>query len=593
MTAGPGARRTPLAVASTAPPSAPPAADTGWPRRWRSARVAAALTAFAGLLNLFSAFLPTQRDRLGALDDLVPGVVSEGATVATAAAGVGLLLLAGGLLRRQRKAWLAAVVLLAGSAALHLAKGLDVEEALIEVFLTGLLLGQAGSFSARTGPLDRRAALGPAVVALLATAGYGVLGLAVNARSVVARLGAARLVGEVGRMALGLGTQVPLGGRFGRVFPGSVAAVFYAGMLLAAARLLAPALARPARDPGLRAAVAVSDDSLAYFALRDDRLAVRGGRSLVSWAPVRMVALAAGDPLGPRVDWPAAVDAFLAEAAAHGRIPAVVGCGAEAAEIWRAAGLAPMYLGDEAILDLGGFTLDGRARRIARQSWRRAQRAGLTAAVYRTGDLRPAEAAALRGLSARWRGGAAERGFSMALGRLFDRRDADALVVVGRDRGGRPLGFLHLVPWGDDGASLDVMRRERDAPAILNDFLVVEAARRLPAYGVGRLSLNFAFLRGLLAASGGPPMSRVAGWGLRRLSRPFQVESLYRFNQKFDPDWRPRYLAAQAPEALPRVALACLQAEGLLAPLARAGRWSAAARRTRAAAWPPRRPGSR
>jgi lysylphosphatidylglycerol synthetase-like protein (DUF2156 family) len=83
-----------------------------------------------------------------------------------------------------------------------------------------------------------------------------------------------------------------------------------------AARALAPALVRRRADPGLGAAVARAHDSLAYFALRDDRATVRAGHTLVSYRPVRTVALAAGDPLGPCEEWPQAVRTFLAEAAA-------------------------------------------------------------------------------------------------------------------------------------------------------------------------------------------------------------------------------------------------------------------------------------
>jgi lysyl-tRNA synthetase, class II len=502
-------------------------------------------------------------------------LVSAGATAATAAAGIGLLLLAGGLRRGQRLAWLATVALLAGSAVLNLTKGLDVEEALVETALAGLLAGQAGRFTARQGPLERRAALRPAVLVVAATAVYSTLGLLANAGDVDVPLTPARVLAETGRMAVGLGSGVGLEGRFGRVFPASVAAVFLLGALLVVARALAPALVRPAPDPGLTEAVATSGDSLAYFALRDDRLSVRAGDTLVSWAPVGVVALAAGDPLGPPASWPAAVAAFLAEAAAQGRIPAVLGCGADAALAWRAAGLTTIYLGDEAVLDLDRFTLEGRAVRIARQSWHRARRAGLAATVCRAGELDPLALAGLHALAVKWRGGAPERGFSMALGRLFDPRDAGGYLVIGWDAAGHPLGFLHLVPWDGDGASLDAMRRDRGAPAILNDFLVVEAARRLPALGVRRLSLNFSFLRAILTAGSDAGLSlRLARWGLRRLSRRFPIQSLYQFNKKFAPAWRPRYLAVRTAEDLATVTLACLRAEGLLAP----GAWSARSR---------------
>jgi lysyl-tRNA synthetase class 2 len=226
-----------------------------------------------------------------------------------------------------------------------------------------------------------------------------------------------------------------------------------------------------------------------------------------------------------------------------------------------------MYLGDEAVLDLDRFSLQGRAVRVARQSSHRARRAGYTATVRRTADLDAGQVAALRALSARWRGEAAERGFSMALGRLFDPRDPATVVVVGHDADGRPRGFLHFVPWDGDGASLDAMRRDRDAPSWLNDFLVVEAARQLPALGIRRLSLNFSFLRAVVAAGAEadvPLRLRAARWALGRLSGPFQIQTLYRFNKKFAPQWYPRYLAVEALEELPRVAFACLRAEGLL-----------------------------
>jgi len=272
--------------------------------------------------------------------------------------------------------------------------------------------------------------------------------------------------------------------------------------------------------------VAASDDSLTYFALREDRLTVRAGDALVA-------------------------------------------CGAAAARVWRAAGLVTVHLGDEAVLDLDRFSLEGRAVRIARQSWHRGRRAGYRSLVCRSRDLEPDQAAKLVELSRHWRAGAVERGFSMALGRLLDPRDAGTLVVAASDGDRRLRGFLHLVPWGADGASLDAMRRDRAAPSWLSDFLVVEAARRLPELGVRRLSLNFAFLRAVLAAGAGldaPWRLRLARWLLRRLSSLFQIESLYRFNRKFAPDWQPRYLALEAPEALPQVALTTLRAEGLLHP---------------------------
>jgi lysyl-tRNA synthetase, class II len=537
----------------------------------RTARVAAALMLLAGLLNLASVLVPRGRPLLELLDAVVPGAVSEGATALTAAAGIGLVLLSGGLRRHRRTAYLATVGLLGCSAVLHLVKGLDLGAALLESFLAGMLVARGEHFTARLGPGERAPLLRPALAVPLATVAYGVVGLLVNQGDVAADLGPLALLEQAGRMAVGLGASVPLHGRFGRAFPASVAAVLFTGVAFLLVRLLAPA-SRPGGagtgdQPALAALTAASTDSLAYFALREDRAVVGAAGALVSYRGVGTVALAAGDPLGPPAGWPAAIAAFRAEAVRQGRVAAVIGCGAGAAARYAEAGLRTLYLGDEAVIDLEAFSLEGRPMRIVRQSWNRARRAGLTCQIARSGELDAATRAELAAISARWRGGATERGFSMALGRLFDPRDAAAIVVAGR-ADGRALGFLHLVPWGPDGASLDVMRRDPGAPAILNDFLIAEAAMRLPGLGVRRLSLNFSFLRAVLEAGAeadAPLAPRLGCRVLRRLSGPFQIESLYRFNKKFRPLWEPRYLACEAVEDLPRVALAALRAEGLLA----------------------------
>jgi lysyl-tRNA synthetase, class II len=95
--------------------------------------------------------------------------------------------------------------------------------------------------------------------------------------------------------------------------------VFVVGSVIVLLRALAPHSLRPAADPALPGLVAVSDDSLAYFATRDDRASAAGGGALVSYGSFGAIAVAAGDPLGPPECWPEAIDAFLGTAAAQGR----------------------------------------------------------------------------------------------------------------------------------------------------------------------------------------------------------------------------------------------------------------------------------
>jgi lysyl-tRNA synthetase class 2 len=127
--------------------------------------------------------------------------------------------------------------------------------------------------------------------------------------------------------------------------------------------------------------------------------------------------------------------------------------------------------------------------------------------------------------------------------------------------------MLHLVPWGADGLSLDVMRGDRSAENGLTEFLVVSTVEAASALGVRCISLNFAVLRSVFARAedlGAGPALRLTHRLLRVASRRWQLESLYRSNAKYLPTWQPRYLCFPTARDLPRIAVAALSAEDFL-----------------------------
>jgi lysyl-tRNA synthetase class 2 len=136
-------------------------------------------------------------------------------------------------------------------------------------------------------------------------------------------------------------------------------------------------------------------------------------------------------------------------------------------------------------------------------------------------------------------------------------------VVVAADREGTPRAFLHFVPTTAATASLSFMRRDPDTPNGLMEFLVVRAIELLRARGVSELSLNFAAFARLLHSPSGRHERALAKL-VSSTDRFFQVESLYRFNAKFNPRWQPRYLLYEPPFGLTRAGLAAMWAEGQL-----------------------------
>jgi lysyl-tRNA synthetase class 2 len=221
-----------------------------------------------------------------------------------------------------------------------------------------------------------------------------------------------------------------------------------------------------------------------------------------------------------------------------------------------------MYIGDEAVVETAGFTLEGKRIKKVRQAVMRVERHGYTVELHRHGSLSPAELAELERVSACWRDGAPERGFSMALDSLHLDHLEDTWVVVARDGGGVVRGFLHYVPtYGRPAASLSFMRREHDTPNGVIDFLVVRSIALLREEGIEELSLNFAAFARLLREPGNAA-ERLLGWVVTLANPFFQIESLYRFNRKFHPRWEPRYLLYEGRLGLARTGIAALLAEG-------------------------------
>ncbi|MFI6897186.1 phosphatidylglycerol lysyltransferase domain-containing protein [Streptomyces sp. NPDC050256] len=317
-------------------------------------------------------------------------------------------------------------------------------------------------------------------------------------------------------------------------------------------------------------------DSLGYFALRREKSVVWSptGKAAVAYRVVGGVSLASGDPIGDPEAWPGAIGPWLAEAREHGWIPAAMGVSEEGGTIYARHGLDALELGDEAIVETGDFTLEGRAMRTVRQAYNRVKRAGYEVTVRRHADIPEAEMAELVRRADDWRDGATERGFSMALGRLGDPADGRCVMLECRDAApadgdgaGALRAVLSFVPWGPHGLSLDLMRRDRDAENGLMEFMVIELLQRAEKIGVTQVSLNFAMFRSVFERGsrlGAGPVLRLWRSLLSFFSRWWQIESLYRANAKYRPIWEPRYLLFEKSADLPRIGIAAGRAEGFL-----------------------------
>ncbi|WP_037885600.1 bifunctional lysylphosphatidylglycerol synthetase/lysine--tRNA ligase LysX, partial [Streptomyces viridochromogenes] len=248
-------------------------------------------------------------------------------------------------------------------------------------------------------------------------------------------------------------------------------------------------------------------------------------------------------------------------------VPAAMGASEDGATAYARAGLGALQLGDEAILHVPDFDLDGRDMRVTRQAVHRVRRTGAHCRIRRHCALTDAEMEEVIDKADAWRDTETERGFSMALDRLGDPADGDCLLVEALGEDGELLALLSFVPWGRDGISLDLMRRDRAAPNGVMEFMIAELCAAAPKSGVRRISLNFAVFRSVFeegARIGAGPVLRLWRRLLLFFSRWWQLEALYRSNAKYRPQWFPRFLCYGEAASLARIGLASATAEGFV-----------------------------
>jgi lysyl-tRNA synthetase class 2 len=547
--------------------------------RWstlRSPLWVARIVSLVGLVTLLSAVLPGVRWRMQDVNQMVPDVYPAAATTGAAAAGVILIVVSRALRRGKFRAWLLATVLAGLAVGLHVLKGLDVEEAAFCLAVFVLLLSARRNFTARPDPRSLGRVVAAVCIGTLTATVLGYLWIAVDGDGQVAGTTQADRVAQAFLGLVGISGPVsfvsqPDASRAAVALVVLGASVLFVAILLGLQPAGGPHAMAHQEQTRLRTILDTwgGVDSLAYFGLRGDRSVIfsPSGKSAITYRVVGTVSLAAGDPIGDPEAWPGAIQAWLNEAASFGWVPAVIGVSERGAETFHRAGLQVLEFGDEAILHTDDFTLEGRSMRAVRQAVSRSARAGVSVCCRRVSELDIETLRKVREKVDAWRDGPVERGFSMALGRFGAAEDAQTILVLATEGDGKLVGVLHFVPWGSDGLSLDLMRRDRDADNGAIEAMVAGLMAMAPSLGIRRVSLNFAVFRSVFARGerlGAGPALRVWRAILLWASRFWQIESLYRANAKYQPEWLPRYIAYPTPSDIPRVATAALRAEAFL-----------------------------
>lgn len=429
----------------------------------------------------------------------------------------------------------------------------------LDLTLAALLAAVAGSAAARAVGSRRRSGrrMRVGLVTVPVAALSWALAVAVEVDARVAR----------GHLASPWGTVVDL------LVGGALVSSLFVARALRRRRPLEGGDAQEALEHAREIVDGYGRDSLAPFILRPDKSFEFAAGGVLAYRVIGETAIVSGDPVGPDPAAAAVLAQLVGRAREAGLEIALYGASGRHLSTYRSLGLRSLCVGEEAVVDPMRFTLEGRPVRKLRQSVHRVARRGWELTIREGREIDAGLEAEIEAVEAAWRADHPHvLGFAMSMGEFELCVRPDDVYVLARSPEGR-LGAVMRFLGHRGKLSLDTMRRVGETPNGLNEALVCAVLEFACIRGVPEVSLNYAGLAHLVRRA--PSGNRLSEPLVRALMRPlrarFQMDRLVLFNEKFSPDWRPRYLVYESRVTLPRTVLRVLQAEGY-APRRRDGR---------------------
>ncbi|MEH2083786.1 MAG: phosphatidylglycerol lysyltransferase domain-containing protein [Nostoc sp.] len=530
---------------------------------------AAFLTGLVGVVNLLSAVTPNLYGRNQWLKELLPFDVRASGHIFTALTGFILLTLATNLLRRKKIAWLLTIALLVISICSHLLKGLDYEESLLSGVLLVQLILMRHFFTAQSDRPSIARGVRVLIGALLFTLAYGTIGFYLldgkfsenfNWREAIVQTLAMFFTED------NWGLQPKT--RFGDFFANSIYIIAAGTITYAMVMLLQPVFWRnlATTNERQRAKEIVEQygcSSLAALTLLNDKSYYfsPSGNSIIAYVPKGRGAIALGDPIGPIEDRKETIIAFQQFCQRNDWYPSFYQTMPDDVELYKSLGYKVLKIGEEAIVDLKSFTLQGKAGKNFRPSISRLTKLGYQIDFHQppiTNDLLHR----LKSVSDEWLKMAqgSEKQFSLG---WFDEaylRECEIAVVYNPE--GQITAFTNIISeYQLNEANIDMMRHRSSLENGTMDFLFISLLQHFKEGGYDSFNFGLSALAGVGDNPESRRLEKVLHYLYDHLNRFYNFQGLHAYKEKFRPRWEPRYFVYPSLAALPDVVVALIRAD--------------------------------
>jgi phosphatidylglycerol lysyltransferase len=497
----------------------------------------------AGTILLVSGALPPENSRMEIIRDILPLSAVEISHFLGSIVGAGLIILARGLQRRLDAAYHLTVILFAAGIVFSLAKGFDYEEAIILAVMLAALIPCRGRFYRKASLLRDKFSLPWAVLVVVVAASSIWLGFFTY-----------RHLGQADQLwwKFAFDANAP---RFLRASTGVVVVILLFGL----ARLLVPA--KPVFLPPPDAEIKIVENivrnsprTYAWLALLGDKrfLLDDNKDAFLMFGVQGRSWICMGDPVGPEDDARELAWEFRELCDEYDAWPVFYQVDTEHLDIYLDLGLTFLKFGEEARVELAGFSLEGQERRDLRHAYNKMTKLGLTFSVIEPAQVETV-LVEMKRVSDAWLESKNTREKKFSLGSFepeYIRKMPAALIT----QQNKIIAFANIWQGANkEELSVDLMRYSPDCPEGIMDYLFTELLLWGKSQGYKWFNFGMAPFSGFEDRQLAPLWSQAGAFLFRHGEHFYNFQGLHEYKDKFAPVWQPKYIACPRGLMLPRI----------------------------------------
>jgi len=521
-----------------------------------------------GGVNILSVMLPVIHSRMRVLRHFIPLEAIHASYYFVLLSGVMLLIISVFMLKAYRSAWIIGLALSVVSLIGHLTKGIDYEEAILAFFVIVSLLYTRKQYYKNGNRKFQLFGVQTAVVSIVVVLIYGIIGFYfIKARHFGNDFTAADAIFTTIRYYFLVGSDRFLPQtKFAREFVYSIQILGAVSMSFLFYSLIRPWLIKlePEKEDFDKAKILVEqygDSPLDYFKTYFDKQLFFGssGDSFLAYRVSQGFAVILGKPVSANLDEMKKIIHEFDNFCKNNDLRSIYYRVDESyKQFFTDLGKKSLLIGQEAIVNVGEFTMEGGQRKSLRNAVNNLKKKKYALKIYnppiKTGLIQK-----LKAVSDEWLHDEEYEEIIFSQG-IFDESELKTQTIITiEDPDEKVIAFLNIVPDYVKGeGTYDLIRKTKDAPGGALDFLLIEMFDYFKSIGINHVNI------GLVPMSGITEAKTVAEYTIKfayeNIKQFGQYKGMRSFKDKFAPCWINKYLIfdnmydlLQIPSALNKV----------------------------------------